>query len=296
MTKENILQKVEEIKKALEELYANYPKEELEHYTLYIPYITENPSSQMNRIGAPAPAIPPEQWPRVSEGEGFEDEYYEDEEYEESENEEYEEEEDYNEEAPMMQHLLSLDLNTIPEIKKHLKKKLQTLSLFISDPWENEAYFPNNGETAVLLHEVTEGEFIPEEVKEMLEEEGSLKYFDLLELQVPTAVFINREELNYLAPQNAAPEELPAQKRIFYDWNNFLNENDPNDWNNFIIEKIRHKIFNLPAYIGGEPIWIQAPEYDGFFIMQFSEQFIDMNLGDSGEMYVFTDTAFWQCY
>jgi hypothetical protein len=29
--------------------------------------------------------------------------------------------------------------------------------------------------------------------------------------------------------------------------------------------------------------------------MQFDERFVDVNLGDKGRMYVYADTAFWQC-
>lgn len=30
--------------------------------------------------------------------------------------------------------------------------------------------------------------------------------------------------------------------------------------------------------------------------MQFDEGFVDVNLGDMGVMYVFEDSAFWQCH
>jgi hypothetical protein len=31
-------------------------------------------------------------------------------------------------------------------------------------------------------------------------------------------------------------------------------------------------------------------------MLQFGEEFVDVNLGDCGTMYVFGDDAFWQCY
>ncbi|MDX1902708.1 MAG: toxin-antitoxin system YwqK family antitoxin [Thermonemataceae bacterium] len=61
-------------------------------------------------------------------------------------------------------------------------------------------------------------------------------------------------------------------------------------------EAIRKKVFNAPAYVLGEPIWLQGDEYEGNFLLQFDERFGDVNLGDSGVMYVFENTAFWQCY
>lgn len=47
---------------------------------------------------------------------------------------------------------------------------------------------------------------------------------------------------------------------------------------------------------GGSAIWLQGNEYDGEIIMQFDNCLVDMNLGDGGIMYVFKDTAFWQCH
>ena len=49
------------------------------------------------------------------------------------------------------------------------------------------------------------------------------------------------------------------------------------------------------AYAGGKPTWLQGEGYEGHFIFQFDEKLIEVNLGDSGVMYVFTNTAFWQC-
>lgn len=51
------------------------------------------------------------------------------------------------------------------------------------------------------------------------------------------------------------------------------------------LKELRNKLYNAPAYVLGAPIWLQ-----------FDEKFADINLGDSGIMYVFGDTAFWQCY
>lgn len=56
-------------------------------------------------------------------------------------------------------------------------------------------------------------------------------------------------------------------------------------------------VYGLGARVGGEPIWLQDDESPGSrFIMQFDESFIGINLGDCGVMYVFEDTAFWQCH
>ncbi len=56
------------------------------------------------------------------------------------------------------------------------------------------------------------------------------------------------------------------------------------------------KLYDAGAYAGGQPMWLQYPEHEGHFVLQFDESFIDINLGDAGVMYVFADTAFWQCH
>lgn len=50
------------------------------------------------------------------------------------------------------------------------------------------------------------------------------------------------------------------------------------------------------SFAGGSPRWIQAPQWAGPFVGQFVEELIDVNLGDSGALYIFGDTAFMQCY
>lgn len=61
-------------------------------------------------------------------------------------------------------------------------------------------------------------------------------------------------------------------------------------------EDIRSFIYQLHAWYGPYPIWLQYPEPGNKFIMQFDEAFVSMNLGDSGVFYWFDDTGFWQCH
>lgn len=62
------------------------------------------------------------------------------------------------------------------------------------------------------------------------------------------------------------------------------------------LRAVRSAIYSAYAWGGPEPMWLQGDEYFGVFAMQFDEGFAYMNLGDSGIMYVFADTAFWQCH
>ena len=64
-----------------------------------------------------------------------------------------------------------------------------------------------------------------------------------------------------------------------------------------VLGELRGAIYQLGARALGEPLWLQGDEGGGAgFIMQFDESFVDINLGDMGIMYVFTDGGFWQCH
>ncbi|MCP4520570.1 MAG: WGR domain-containing protein [Cytophagales bacterium] len=64
-----------------------------------------------------------------------------------------------------------------------------------------------------------------------------------------------------------------------------------------LIEQISECLFTK-NYVGGGATWLQEDEGNGmgFFIMQFDERFVNINLGDCGIMYVFDDDHLWQCY
>ncbi len=61
-------------------------------------------------------------------------------------------------------------------------------------------------------------------------------------------------------------------------------------------EEVKELIYGVDARVLGRPIWLQEKGYSGKFLLQFSESFVDINLGDLGMMYVFRDTAFMQCH
>ena len=65
------------------------------------------------------------------------------------------------------------------------------------------------------------------------------------------------------------------------------------------IKEIRSLLFNRPGWALGEPIYIQSEEdgdFLGSFLFQLSERMGDLNLGDSGSLYVFSGGTFMQCY
>jgi hypothetical protein len=61
------------------------------------------------------------------------------------------------------------------------------------------------------------------------------------------------------------------------------------------LSSLRKKLLSSPGRVGGEPLWLQGREYNGNFVLQVDTRLISMNLGDDGILYVFADTAFWQC-
>lgn len=262
--KDEILRSISKIESALGELYEKYPKEELSHYRIYVPIPTEEPKYELNRISPYAPAINKEDWPV------------------------------WEEEQQLMKHVLSLDLRSVPKVKERVGEDANVMSLFLSSYWENDAYEPETQESYVMFHNVTEGEFLPEELKEddeVLDRE--VVYFDLVEIEVPKMILIDDEELDDI-DIDAYDPDASMDNKLLIDYYNFREENEVEDWEKFPGRAVKDMLMDLPCFIGGTPIWLQYPEHDGIFIMQFSEIFADIGLGDSGEMYVFTDTAFWQ--
>jgi hypothetical protein len=56
----------------------------------------------------------------------------------------------------------------------------------------------------------------------------------------------------------------------------------------------RRALRRAAGFALGGPLWLQDPEHDGAFVLQFRSSLARMNLGDGGVMFVFSDTAFWQ--
>jgi antitoxin component YwqK of YwqJK toxin-antitoxin module len=60
--------------------------------------------------------------------------------------------------------------------------------------------------------------------------------------------------------------------------------------------ELRSQLHQVGARVGGRPTWVQDPAHRGALVMQLDESFAPLNLGDAGVLYVFEDTAFWQCH
>ena len=156
-----------------------------------------------------------------------------------------------------MEHLLTLDLEQMPQLRVGALKHTRAVALFISDAIYNMAFDPYTQETAVIF--LSEQDIARGETTQMLREGNIIPYtYDILGVEVPDAIF---------------DEQLCQEKPFEVLWGEVK-------W--------------AFGRAGGKPLWFQFPEHEGDFLMQFDGRFIDMNLGDAGVMFVFTDTAFWQ--
>lgn len=158
-----------------------------------------------------------------------------------------------------MEHIVTFDLAKLPLLAARLPQGLRALSLFVADPQENEAYSPASGCSAWVM---LTAEQVAQNAQPCADYEPytQARAVRCEEVQVPIACF----------------ERLPAH---------------------VLMKELQKELFNAPCYLLGAPIWLQGKEgEDEDFLGQFDEKFADINLGDCGVMYLFKDTAFWQCY
>jgi hypothetical protein len=161
-----------------------------------------------------------------------------------------------------MVHLLTLDLAAMPELRERVTKwksvppeEVRTVSLFLHSPKHNDANMPFTDESAVIF------------VGERFARETA---------QAPAGAEVLPEE-----PLAAIRIEVPAPLYMA-------------GWTGG--KKLKGALGKLSVCVAGGPHWIQDPQPGkGPFVMQFDERFVDVNLGDKGRMYVYADTAFWQC-
>ncbi len=173
-----------------------------------------------NRIGGTPPGIGSKRWPRFQ--------------------------------GQPMVHVLTVDLRSLPVLAARFRDAA-TVSLFLSDAMDNEAFAPHTEESAVVFSSLEQAErrTRPPKGAPRLEESGG---FDVVEVQVPRDIWQQEE--------------------------------DP----------LFQLLYQQCARAAGPPQWLQTEEHLGNFLLQFDTAFIDINLGDMGVLYLFEDTAFWQCH
>lgn len=171
---------------------------------------------------------------------------------------------DDDEDLPM-HHLFTLDLASAPRLQARVGAGVRAVALFVYEPDRNEAWQPFSGDSALVL--LSEQDLARGRLEDELPAgDHAFKAFGVREVEVPADIF---DAAKHQGDSEPAPE----------------------------IATIRDEVFRASARLGGAPLWLQGDEHAGApFLMQFDASFVPMNLGDSGVMYVFRDTAFWQCY
>lgn len=157
-----------------------------------------------------------------------------------------------------MDHLVTLDLEQMPALCVGPLAAARAVSLFISDRTFNEAFMPDNDEATIVV--LTAADVGRGAVPPARPAEEPAAALEVTAVEVPPGVFSAGE---------------PGEPKLAALW---------------------AELYDASAYAGGQPMWLQSPEHEGHFILQFDEAFIDVNLGDAGVMYAFADTAFWQCH
>ena len=168
-----------------------------------------------------------------------------------------------DEDEPMT-HMFTIDLEQAPSMKGTFEDGVGAFALYVHSPDYNEAWEPGNDQTEIRYIEKSEIEDGPYDGDLPAGADRQARAIDVSEVDVPKEIFA----------YDPYGDELPKS-----------------------LEEIRTNVYQSSAWGGGTPMWLQAPQPGGgLFLMQFDESFAYMNLGDMGIMYIFSDTAFWQCH
>lgn len=233
----------EEIERLASEIFAERP--DVERTTIYLLERAGEPADpgELNRVGAPPPNLPREEWPHRD-----------------------------GDDASPMEHMVTIDLESMPTLAERVRPDVRAVSVFVFNPEYNEAWSPFSSDAEVLQWTSDQLERGDDPTEERSEREGNAgdedeaERLEITAVDVPNGVFDN--------PYALEPEER-----------------DPT------VEQLRDSVYQAPARAGGAPIWLQEDQAPSpHFLFQFDEEFIPMNLGDMGVMYVFAETAFWQCH
>jgi hypothetical protein len=164
-----------------------------------------------------------------------------------------------------MTHMFTIDLRDLSSLGERLDDEVRAFSLFVENPDHHDAWEPHSGctETVLLTDEDVEQKQIEGELP--AGSRGPGRAVETRSLEIPSVVF----------------------ERYTDAWFNA----DPGS-----TKKIRELVFKSDAHAAGGSLWLQpAPSIDSPFLMQFEGAFCPMDLGDMGIMYVFEETAFYQC-
>jgi len=162
-----------------------------------------------------------------------------------------------------MTHIWTLATADVPALARAYPGAA-AVALYILDPDENEAWEVGNGLTALVALSADE---LAGPAAEPTEQDLSPKHVTAEHVEVASAAFASSDSDEY----EDEPDDSPRRR-------------------------LRSAIYRANARAGGEPLWLQGDEHEGEFLLQFDEGFANVNLGDCGIMFVFSDEQFWQCH
>jgi predicted DNA-binding WGR domain protein len=161
-----------------------------------------------------------------------------------------------------MHHLVTLDLDEVPELRKQHEAlaKARAVALFISDAMNNDAFDEDTNETAVVVlgaKDIARGEWTGPAVAD----------------PKPSALA-------------AWPVDVPVRVFTFDRYADGVDDDEP-------IAELHDELMS-ECRAGGQLVaWSGDDDDDGSWLFQFNEDLVEVNLGDAGTMYVFTDHAYW---
>lgn len=199
-----------------------------------------------------------------------------------------------------MEHVFTVDLRGLEGIGAPAKAK--ALQLYISNAGYHEGWSPGTDHTQVVFlgeEDVARGAFVGELPARSRRHEP--RRFSLVRVDVPVAVFGEPDKGTALAELRAAIWKAPARIGGEPMWL----QGDPDEQEDDGFGDDGGYDEDGEGEDGGgddgeteeapprRPLGI--PAHGGFFL-QFDESFADVNLGDSGVMYVFGGDAHFQCF
>lgn len=197
-------------------------------------------------------------------------------------------------EDAFMHHLVTLDLDEVPTLRRTPKLAgARAVAVFVSDAEENEASTPGTKETAVVAlsqADIDKGEWDGPDVAD-----PEPAQFFLVPIDVPGGVFDPKADAD---ASDGGFSSLDADDRPFKDADKLRAA-----LRTFVIKTastpaerraaLRSELVNND-HVGGRVLHWSDCDYEKDFLFQFTEDLLDVSLGDAGTMYVFADTAFWK--
>ncbi len=169
-----------------------------------------------------------------------------------------------------MHHLWTIDLDEVPELRRFAKLAgARAAALFIHDARENECFEPAAGRGATAIVAISDAQLATGAWSDAAVDDPASRGLAVFPIDVPARVFDDTIDFFELEESDRARDKHLAEL---------------------------HMELMSASYLNGAPIYFQGDDHKGEFLGQFSEAIVDVNLGDAGTMYVFSDLAFWACH